>query len=245
MRGSASLLRTLMAIGAVAAIGCGDSATTTADADTAVAEDTATVDDTATIDDTAAGDTAVDPDTATAPDGSADTAGGEDIGGSDVTCTVDCPEGETRCGGTTGVATCVADANGCTVWSAPVACDGAKVCQDGACVAACSASDDRCLGDLAVQHCVTGQLVEEGCPFGCDSVAVACRPCAPGAWRCNTAAGDATVEVCAASGVWQSAGPCISCACVAGPPVAMRCLGKDDTATSCAACGDDGQICVP
>jgi|GEM_PF-2854619 len=254
MRGVAGPLRVALAMITISAVvvACGDSSSTdedtvgadttvvddtaaphdtTVEDDTTVVEDTASSDDTATVDDTL--------DTSDGPDGLPD----PDTGESDVTCSVDCPEDEVRCdtdGG--GVETCVADDNGCTSWSAPVACEDAKVCQAGACVAACSSDDERCLGDAAVQRCVGGQLVEEGCPFGCDSVAVACRPCVPGAWRC----GDGQLlEVCAQSGAWQSAGPCIDCACVAGPPVAMSCLGQDDTATSCAACGDDGQICVP
>jgi len=224
---------------------CGDDAKATADtlgADTAAPTDTVEPVDTASEDDTATpADDSVAPEDAAEPDAALD------VDGADApSCVVDCPEGEVRCAtGSAGVETCVADANGCTHWGDAVACTGADVCQAGACVAACTAADDRCLNDTAEQRCVGGQLIETGCAFGCDPLTAACRPCVQGAWRCNTTGGTPTLELCQSGGTWSSTGPCIDCACGAGTPVTMRCLGKDDTATSCATCGDDGQICVP
>ena len=251
MRGFGPLLATSLTIAALAAAGCGDDAK--APADTAAGDTAVAPEDTASPEGDTAGpgdDTAPGPDTAGPGDDTApgpDTAGpGEDTAGSDVaTCGVACPEGEVRCGGAASVETCVADANGCTAWSAPVACPGAQVCQAGACVAACTAADNRCLGEAAQQRCEGGQLVESGCAFGCDAVTGACRPCPPGAWRCHTAGGMTTLEVCQSGGTWSSTGPCIACACAAGTPVTMQCTGKNPMTTSCAACGDDGQICVP
>lgn len=163
-------------------------------------------------------------------------------GGACVTsCTDVCTLGSNQCSGSSGVQTCEKKASGCTDWSAPTACDAAKVCSGGACVTsctdACTPSATRCAAGSsdATQKC---EKQASGCydwssPVACGGGGAcsggSCVACTSGAKRCGATG---NVEQCTA-GAWSALTTC-SFGCVSGAcstsvtctPGAYRCAGS-------------------
>ena len=175
-------------------------------------------------------------DTVTGQDGTGtggDSAAGTDSGTDPCVGISECALTDApQCADTTSVQSCITNAAGCTVWSAPQACAADQTCQNGVCEGAC------------VPDCTGKVCGDDGCGGTCAPGCAAGETCTAG--QCTACVGDCTGKSCGDDGCGVSCGTCGAnqtcnatgqCEGVCAPACNGKMCGPDGCGGTCGTCG--------